>query len=117
MVWEREWEGAARVYSGGAICNHQVDSPFYSWPDLCSSDLQAKKRVPLYMKRLYMKHPREGHSLCQVVHYARLYMGCFSEIFCVFLCKMGTFFEQNVCAFPQGGYLFLRNLLHLLYNR
>ena len=26
------------------IYNHQVDSPFYLWPDICYIDLQAKKK-------------------------------------------------------------------------
>ena len=31
------------------ICNHQVDSPFYLWPDVCSGDMQAQKRAWSYM--------------------------------------------------------------------
>ena len=32
-----------------AICNHQVDRPFYLWPDYCSGDLQSKESVWPYM--------------------------------------------------------------------
>ena len=28
-----------------AICNHQVDSPFYLWPNVCSGDLHAKEKT------------------------------------------------------------------------
>ena len=37
---------------GGGVLgcwNHQVDSPFNMCPDVCSGDLQALKRLLLYM--------------------------------------------------------------------
>ena len=45
-----------------------------------------------------------------VVRYARLYMGCFREIFCTFFPGMGTFFQQNFCTFSMRWVLFCKKL-------
>ena len=76
------------------------------------------------------------HSLCQVVRYARLYMGCSEEIFCIFsaiwisfLKKLSTFVMQDdtqlqeffcilfhkVC-FLEDGYLFRRSVVMVEIN-
>ena len=44
-----------------AICSHQDDSPFYLWPDVGSSGLQAKKRV-----RSMVMHGTSVHTQTRV---------------------------------------------------
>ena len=57
-----------------------------------------------------MLHAQGGHFLCSVVRYARLYMGCFREIFCIFFREMGTFCQQNFCTFSMRWVLFFKKL-------
>ena len=54
--------------------------------------------------------PDGVHSLCRAVRDARLYMGCFWEIFCTFSVTWVPFFNKISVFSPQGGYLFLKKI-------
>ena len=56
-------------------------------------------------------HPRGGHSLCWAVRYARLYMGCFWEMFCTFSVRwVPRSFQQNFCIFSARWVSILKKL-------
>ena len=78
----------------------------------------------------YIPRGGEGHSLCWVVRYARLYMGCFWEIsvgllfpqhgylfstkFLYFFRKVGIYFEENFCVCRARWNPFARNFLYFI---